>query len=136
MVTAMLAPKAVDRAPPKKDLRDPDSATDAGAVTDASPVAVPELLLDEPPPLVVLYAAAIEPSRGTEATNANRQNRRDAIMVADARVCERFRCGAVIDRAVWSVRRRFDCLRLPQATKHKANRKKQSLSLYDATGLC
>ena len=81
MVTAMLAPKAVDRAPPKKDLRDPDSATDAGADTDASPVAVPELLLVEPPPLVVLYAAAIEPSRATEATNANRQNRRDAIVV-------------------------------------------------------
>ena len=76
----MLVPKAVDRTPPKKDLRDPDSATDAGA----SPVADPELLLVEPPPLV-LYAAVMEPSRGIEATNANRQNRRD-IMVADARV--------------------------------------------------
>ena len=81
MVMAMLVPKAVDRTPPKKDLRDPDdSATDSGA----SPVADPELLIAEPPPLV-LYAAVMEPSRGIEATNANRQNRRD-IMVADARV--------------------------------------------------
>ena len=61
VVTARLAPKAVDRAPPKKDLRDDSATDDAGAVTDASPVADPELLLVEPTPLV-LYAAAIEPS--------------------------------------------------------------------------
>ena len=103
VVTARLAPKAVDRAPPKKDLRDDSAATDdAGAVTGASPVADPELPVKPTPLLVVLYAAAIEPRRGIKATNAIRQNRRD-IMVADARVREEYEVVEVSDREpIWT----------------------------------